>query len=291
MKIYTLFLAILISFCGFSQEYIQDGSFETQASNPETGGTLPSTTNATPADDIRRPWYAQGTNVTLFYNDAQPAGDTFAHSGHGFTNMGGNVNAMTLRQDFTVLANTDYTVSYWVRQTTLNSDETLRLKVSARIQNPGTMATNAGLILGTAAGETGLSYQYIAPNTTTWTQTTFTFNSGDNTNVLLYFSRPGGGPVTRIDDVSVVPTASLSFSEADDFSIGFYPNPVKNQLHISSLKSINKFSIYNINGQMVFNKDLNATQAKLDVQHLPSGIYMAKITVEGSEKSYKIIKD
>lgn len=291
MKKIIFTITALLMFHGYSQEFVQDGSFETQASNPDTGGTLPSTTNATPADEIRRPWYAQGTNVTLFYNDTKPAGDGFAQSGHGFVNMGGNVNAMTLRQDFTVQANTSYTVSYWVRQTALNSDSTLRLKVSARIQNPGTMATNGGLILGPNAGETGLSYQYIAPDTTTWTKETFSFNSGDNTAVLLYFSRPGGGPVTRIDNVSVVPTASLSITELEDISVGFYPNPFKTSLSVTAAKTINTISLFNINGQMVMNEDIYATQASINIKDLSSGIYIAKVNFQDSEKSYKLIKE
>lgn len=291
MKKIIFTITALLMFHGYSQEFILDGSFETQAGNPDTGGTLPPTTNATPADEIRRPWYAQGNNVVLFYNEANPAGDGFAQSGHGFANMGGNANSMTLRQDFTVQANTSYTVSYWVRQTTLNSDPTLRLKVSARIQNPGTMATGAALILGPNAGETGLSYQYTAPDTTTWTKETFSFNSGDNTAVLLYFSRPGGGPVTRIDNVSVVPTTSLSISELEDISVGFYPNPFKTSLSVTAAKTINTISLFNINGQMVMNEDIYATQASINIKDLSSGIYIAKVNFEDSEKSYKLIKE
>ena len=290
-KIIFTILALLM-FHGYSQEFIQDGSFEIQSSNTDTGGVQPPVTSTTSFDDIRRPWYVQGTNVALFYNEANPAGDGFAQSGHGFANMGSNANSMTLRQDFTVQKNISYTVSYWVRQTVLNSNSSLRLKVSARIQNTSSpTATNAGLILGPNAGETGLSYQYIAPDTTTWTKETFSFNSGDNTAVLLYFSRAGGGPVTRIDNVSVVPTASLSITELEDISVGFYPNPFKTNLSVTAAKTINTISLFNINGQMVMNEDIYATQASINIKDLASGIYIAKVNFEDSEKSYKLIKE
>ncbi|WP_299129091.1 endonuclease [uncultured Winogradskyella sp.] len=70
---------------------------------------------------------------------------------------------------------------------------------------------------------------------------------------------------------------SLNIQEFKLQSISFYPNPIKNELHISLKNNVNtSIEIYNILGKRVF-KDTIDTSSKLNVQALKSGVYILKI--------------
>jgi alpha-tubulin suppressor-like RCC1 family protein len=70
-----------------------------------------------------------------------------------------------------------------------------------------------------------------------------------------------------------------------------YPNPVSDVLHIAFDKEITAVSIYNIMGQEVVLKPLNATEGTIDVSHLASGTYLVKMSSGSSFTTVKIIKE
>ena len=70
---------------------------------------------------------------------------------------------------------------------------------------------------------------------------------------------------------------SLSFS--------VYPNPTKEFLTIaSSEQRIKQIAIYNLSGVLVNSYELDHTQYKLDVSHLPAGVYFVQINELTFEK-------
>jgi len=69
-----------------------------------------------------------------------------------------------------------------------------------------------------------------------------------------------------------------------------FPNPVGDLLYLKSRVPIEKVAIYNILGQMIFNKDLNVMNTQLDISHFASGQYLIKATVNGQSDIYKFIK-
>lgn len=69
-----------------------------------------------------------------------------------------------------------------------------------------------------------------------------------------------------------------------------YPNPVKDILNISYIKEISNVSIYNLLGQEVMSKSVNASQSKIDMSNLNSGTYLVKVTVDGLVKTIKVLK-
>lgn len=140
-------------------------------------------------------------------------------------------------------------------------------------------------------------------NLTSWTR----INSGgshstaidNNGNLYTWgyniYGQLGNG--TTIDDNNAngslpCPTSTLS---DEDFmitnQIKTFPNPVNNNLNISSNKEIIKVSIYNILGQEVITKNINANEGIIDVSTLTSGTYFLKVFAGTLLKTLKIIKN
>lgn len=86
--------------------------------------------------------------------------------------------------------------------------------------------------------------------------------------------------------------SALTVNEFYELNYTIYPNPVKNELFISSAVKTNlSIELYNVLGEQVLvhtNSDLRNT-LKLKVSHLNSGIYFLKISDEFSSQLKKIV--
>lgn len=82
----------------------------------------------------------------------------------------------------------------------------------------------------------------------------------------------------------------LSTSDVSQKQISFYPNPVKDILHISYTKEIKNLDIYDMSGKRVYSKILDHKQADINLSGLPSGTYIVNAKVLGETKTFKIIK-
>lgn len=79
----------------------------------------------------------------------------------------------------------------------------------------------------------------------------------------------------------------------EDFAQGiftYYPNPVKDIFTISYTDSISSIEVYNLLGQKVFSKQVNANEAQVDIAQLSSGTYLVKAAFADGVKIIKIVK-
>jgi Secretion system C-terminal sorting domain/Cleaved Adhesin Domain/Fibronectin type III domain len=90
---------------------------------------------------------------------------------------------------------------------------------------------------------------------------------------------------------SIICGAALATTSFDVSSLNVFPSPVKNTLNISFDKNINSVSIYNILGQEVITKNVNATESKIDMSKLSSGNYLVKIISDNVVKTVKVVKE
>lgn len=102
----------------------------------------------------------------------------------------------------------------------------------------------------------------------------------DNTNLW-------GPPFKNV--ITVKPSLGTSDFEALN-ALKIYPNPVDNILTISFSNEITAVSIYNLLGQEVISKTINANEAKIDVSKLNAGTYLVKVQADNEAKTLKIIK-
>ena len=85
--------------------------------------------------------------------------------------------------------------------------------------------------------------------------------------------------------------ATLSTNAFNLAAFSFYPNPVKNTLNLSYSENISDVSVYNLLGQQVIAKAVNANQSQIDMSHLTSGTYMVKVSANNQVKTIKVIKE
>lgn len=82
----------------------------------------------------------------------------------------------------------------------------------------------------------------------------------------------------------------MGVSDLNNSTLAFYPNPVKDILTISSKKSIENVSVYNMAGQKVAD-NLKVIGNQVNVSNLPNGVYVFSVTLEGNQKeTFKVVK-
>ena len=83
---------------------------------------------------------------------------------------------------------------------------------------------------------------------------------------------------------------ALSINELIAQTTEIYPNPANNVLNIVSYTvGIEKINIYNLNGQLVLNKEVNNNQKTLNISSLEGGIYIVDILSENTSVKRKLI--
>ncbi len=70
----------------------------------------------------------------------------------------------------------------------------------------------------------------------------------------------------------------------------FYPNPTDNILNLTSVELIENVAIYNLLGQQVLERDINASSSELNISALATGAYLMKVSINGQIGTYKVIK-
>lgn len=83
----------------------------------------------------------------------------------------------------------------------------------------------------------------------------------------------------------------LGVSDISLSDFAYYPNPVNEQLHITSSKVIQIVSVYDMTGKQISTQKLNTNNGKINTSSLSSGIYLFKAVLEdGTIETFKIIK-
>jgi len=85
--------------------------------------------------------------------------------------------------------------------------------------------------------------------------------------------------------------ALLSNPTFESANFKSYPNPVKDILNLSYDKTISNVSVFNILGQEVIIKSINANQSQIDMSGLNAGTYLVKVTADNQVKTIKVIKE
>ncbi len=86
-------------------------------------------------------------------------------------------------------------------------------------------------------------------------------------------------------------TTTLSADDNSFASFTYYPNPVKDILHLDNI-SLTKASIYSLLGQLIETKSFeNSTSNTLDLTNLESGIYLIVLENDLEQKTIKVIKE
>lgn len=119
--------------------------------------------------------------------------------------------------------------------------------------------------------------------------------SGMGTQYSFTFSVVGANeykcnfhPGSMFGTITVEQTMSIS----DKFvkNLNFYPNPVKNELTISSLFKVDSYQIYNVLGSLVLEGKGTGNITQVDMSRMNSGLYFVKVTSNNLQTTLKIAK-
>jgi|TARA_B110000908_G_C10070504_1_gene364860 hypothetical protein len=256
-KITLLFITLLISAVGISQNLIQDGTFDTQT------GVINSTSS---------PW-AGFTAQVLPSTHADDPNTANANNGEA-----------SIYQVVTVVPGETYKFLFdykWIG--TGNYVMTVRVKDDLAAGRP-----NLDLIGGTSSNGFTLG---TTPNTWVRGATFSLLAPAGVTQVRLLFYKTGNNRPVRLDNISMVKDATASVEDFAKFNFSHYPNPTTNELNISASKNIEKIEIFNLIGQKVISSLPNINKTKVNVSSLNTGIYIMKATIDGVTDSFKFIKE
>ncbi len=100
----------------------------------------------------------------------------------------------------------------------------------------------------------------------------------------------GGGwrtsPIEFYDDLWEYDPTILSAENYSSTSISIFPNPAHNVLNIDSQSPLETVKIYTISGGLI----KEASNSSIDVFELPSGLYFARISIDGETFTKKFVK-
>lgn len=105
---------------------------------------------------------------------------------------------------------------------------------------------------------------------------------------ILALSEVNGGNVASIAELKPEIVSGITSIETDKIKI--YPNPVNTILNIESTEPIQNIRIVNVLAQDVYNKKIKDYSATISVDGWDEGVYVIKMSINGKEESFKILK-
>ncbi len=169
---------------------------------------------------------------------------------------------------------------------------------------------NAGTWILTAPGETKVvdgisdpSRKYVTHTSGGNLQNSWSLDweapANDQGDVTFYVSMiAANGNGTSSGDQLYVDSQTISFEDPinstanpEGFDIKVFPNPVKNNLFISSsTESIESATIFNSKGKVIESLDIQNTQKTVDMNDYRSGMYFMKLKIGGETLIKPILK-
>ncbi len=117
---------------------------------------------------------------------------------------------------------------------------------------------------------------------------------GINREFSYTFSKTGVTEYQNDSDPSmhgkVTVVGKLSTEDKFVKNLNFYPNPVKNDLTISSLFKVDNYQIYNVLGTLVSQGKGTGNYTQVDMSRLNSGLYFVKVTSNSMQTTLKVAK-
>jgi hypothetical protein len=102
----------------------------------------------------------------------------------------------------------------------------------------------------------------------------------------------GGGDFEILYAIYTDNTLSTTNSPSTNI-LQVFPNPAQDVLYIhrSSAPANATYTVRDVSGKVLMQGLLNSTQSQINVGHLPSGMYLLRVTGLGSHKTVKFIKE
>lgn len=188
--------------------------------------------------------------------------------------------------------------TYYASQIINGCESVLRTAVTATVNVTAAPSAESLQQIAITEGEATLNDIAItAEGTVTWYATDEDANNGVNpladdtvlVNGNTYYATQSidGCESTSI---AVTVTVTLGISDFNTRAFSYYPNPVKDVLNISYSSDISSVAVYNLLGQLVIARQVNAASGTIDMSNLAEGTYMVNVTAGSQVKAIRVIK-
>ena len=115
-------------------------------------------------------------------------------------------------------------------------------------------------------------------------------NSGSDSIPMMYLDTVHGYLNPRMYEVLGLGGSTTDMNEIIEKTTEVYPNPAKDNLNIVSYAElINSVEVYNLSGQKVLSKKVNATTTRINTNSLSKGVYIVDIKSKVSSVKKKVI--
>ncbi|MBI3234706.1 MAG: T9SS type A sorting domain-containing protein [Bacteroidetes bacterium] len=86
---------------------------------------------------------------------------------------------------------------------------------------------------------------------------------------------------------------AANYQKRESTNINVYPNPANDLLNIiyTGYQSIQSYSIFNLIGQEVMSGVINQNKTALNIENLPTGMYILKLMNKAEESTIKFVKE
>ena len=92
------------------------------------------------------------------------------------------------------------------------------------------------------------------------------------------------------DRLAVTAGTDLRTPTFEISNLRYYPNPVQEVLTVEYSEVIQGIKLYNMLGQMVYNRNTNSAKVTIDMASMATGNYIMQVTINGITKNVKVIK-
>jgi len=306
MKKTLLFIALIASSTFFAQtNLLLNSDMQSEPDDNDNSDAWDMSPNSTLADGSDSPYKALWSNTELdsWLNDNcgdsnEAAGsssdgnwDYSAGADMGVKTRGLKLNEACRRlyQKVAVTAGTSYTLNIQSRSEAENVPSELFILNTEIVNEDGLTRTSSAVdSYLEITNDHNSSKSNI--DTDNFTKNTLVFTPSGSF-VVIYVRAPLAVDSLNevfFDNISLVATATASTEDIFAANFSVYPNPAKNLINISSVKSIEKAEIFSIIGKRVVSTT-SLKNNKIDVSSLAKGVYILKLVSGDVVGTRKII--
>ena len=96
--------------------------------------------------------------------------------------------------------------------------------------------------------------------------------------------------LTEAGWTATISCAALGTDENALTNFVYYPNPSDGLVNISAGEKMEELTVYNVTGQLLLRKNLNATNALVDISAFAKGVYLFRVIAGPKEMNFRIIR-
>jgi hypothetical protein len=131
----------------------------------------------------------------------------------------------------------------------------------------------------------------VAQEDSTWHDRSVSLSAYSGQNVYIAFVENSTDQfILYIDNIKVASTGvGIDDVTSENASFNVYPNPVKNELNITSNTSLKNIKIVNTVGQEILNENVSGNHYKINTSSYIKGIYFVQIESEKGKTTKKFV--